>query len=55
MGAWQFSVGFSVVGHLEVGLLSSLLGTTSALLANGMALVLVAFGAGAASRRLREM
>ena len=55
MGAWQFSVGFSVVGHLEVGLLSSVLGTTSALLANGMALVLVAIGAGAASRRLREM
>ena len=55
MGAWQFSVGFSVVGHLEVGLLSNVLGTTSALLANGMALVLVAFGAGAASRRLREM
>ena len=55
MGAWQFSVGFSVVGHLEVGLLSSLLGTTSALLANGAALVLVALGAGAASRRLREM
>ena len=55
MGAWQFSVGFSVVGHLEVGLLSSALGTASALLANGMALVLVAIGAGAASRRLREM
>lgn len=55
MGAWQFSVGFSVVGHLEVGLLSSMLGTASALLANGAALVLVAIGAGAASRRLREM
>ena len=55
MGAWQFSVGFSVVGHLEVGLLSSLLGTTSALLANGAALVLVSLGAGAASHRLREM
>ena len=55
MGAWQFSVGFSVVGHLEVGLLSSALGTASALLANGMALLLVALGAGAASRRLREM
>lgn len=55
MGAWQFSVGFSVVGHLEVGLLASALGTASALLANGMMLVLVALGAGAASRRLREM
>ncbi len=55
MGAWQFSVGFSVVGHLEVGMLSSVLGTASALLVNGMALVLVAVGAAAASRRLREM
>ena len=55
MGAWQFSVGFSVVGHLEVGLLSSVLGTAPALLLNGAALVLVALGAGAASRRLREM
>ena len=55
MGAWQFSVGFSVVGHLEVGLLASALGTGAALLVNGAALVLVALGAGAASRRLREM
>ena len=55
MGAWQFSVGFSVIGHLEVGLLSSMLGTAPALLVNGAALVLVALGAGAASRRLREM
>lgn len=55
MGAWQFSVGFSVAGHLEVGLLASALGTGAALLFNGMVLVLVALGAGAASRRLREM
>ena len=55
MGAWQFSVGFSVVGHLEMGLLASALGTAPALLANGMVLVLVALGAAAASRRLREM
>ena len=55
MGAWQFSVGFSVVGHLEMGLLASALGTAAALLVNGTALVLVAIGAGAASRRLRRM
>jgi len=55
MGAWQFSVGFSVVGHLEIGLLASALGTATALLLNGAALVLVALGAGAVSRRLRRM
>lgn len=55
MGAWQFSVGFSVIGHLEIGLLASALGTASALLLNGGALVLVALGAGAASRRLRRV
>ena len=55
MGVWQFSVGFSVVGHLEIGLLAGALGTPAALLFNGMVLVLVALGAVAASRRLREM
>ena len=55
MGAWQFSVGFSVLGHLEVGLLASALGTASTLLVNGGVLLLVALGAAAASSRLREM
>ena len=55
MGAWQVAVGFSPIGHLEVGLLAGALGTAGALLLNGAALVLVAIGAGAASRRLREM
>ena len=55
MGAWQVAVGFSPIGHLEVGLLAGAIGTAGALLLNGAALVLVAIGAGAASRRLREM
>ena len=55
MGAWQVAVGFSPIGHLEIGLLSGAVGTAGALLFNGAALVLVAIGAGAASRRLREM
>ena len=55
MGAWQVAVGFSPIGHLEVGLLAGAVGTAGALLLNGAALVLVAIGAGAASRRLREM
>ena len=55
MGAWQVAVGFSPIGHLEMGLLAGRVGTAGALLLNGAALVLVAVGAGAASRRLREM
>ena len=55
MGAWQVAVGFSPIGHLEMGLLAGAVGTAGALLVNGAALVLVAIGAGAASRRLREM
>ena len=55
MGAWQVAVGFSPIGHLEMGLLAGAVGTAGALLLNGAALVLVAIGAGAASRRLREM
>ena len=55
MGAWQVAVGFSPIGHLEMGLLAGAVGTAAALLLNGAALVLVALGAGAASRRLREM
>ena len=55
MGAWQVAVGFSPIGHLEMGLLAGAVGTGGALLLNGAALVLVAIGAGAASRRLREM
>ena len=55
MGAWQVAIGFSPIGHLEMGLLSGAIGTAGALLINGAALVLVAIGAGAASRRLREM
>jgi hypothetical protein len=38
-----------------MGLLAGAVGTAGALLLNGAALVLVAIGAGAASRRLREM
>ena len=55
MGAWQVAVGFSPIGHLEMGLLAGAVGTAGALLLNGAALVLVAVGAGAASRQLREM
>ena len=55
MGAWQVAVGFSPIGHIEVGLLSSAVGTATALQFNGAILVLVALGAGAASRRLRKM
>ena len=55
MGAWQVAVGFSPIGHLEMGLLAGAIGTAGALMLNGAALVLVAIGAGAASRRLREM
>ena len=55
MGAWQVAVGFSPIGHLEMGLLAGAVGTAGALLFNGAALMLVAIGAGAASRRLREM
>ena len=55
MGAWQVAVGFSPIGHLEMGLVAGAVGTAAALMLNGAALVLVAVGAGAASRRLREM
>ncbi len=55
MGAWQVAIGFSPIGHLQMGLLAGAIGTAGALLLNGAALVLVAIGAGAASRRLREM
>ena len=39
----------------QIGLLAGAVGTAGALLFNGAALVLVAIGAGVASRRLREM
>lgn len=55
MGAWQVAIGFSPIGHLQMGLLAGAIGTAGALLLNGAALVLVAIGAGAASRRLRGM
>ena len=55
MGVWQVAVGFSPIGHLQIGLLAGVVGTAGALVLNGAALVLVAIGAGAASRRLREM
>ena len=55
MGAWQVAVGISPIGHAEVGILAGAVGTAHALLLNGVALVLVAVGAGAVSRRLREM
>ena len=55
MGAWQIAIGVSPIGHLEMGLLAGMVGTAGALLLNGAALVLVAAGAGAASRRLRQM
>ena len=55
MGAWQVAVGFSPIGHLEMGLVAGAVGTAAALVLNGAALVLVALGAGVASRRLREM
>ena len=55
MGVWQVAVGFSPIGHMQMGVLAGALGTASALLLNGSALVLVAIGAVAASRRLRQM
>ena len=55
MGAWQVAVGFSPIGQIQMGLLASALGTASALLLNGAALVLVAVGAVATSRRLRQL
>ena len=55
MGMWQVAVGFSPIGHMQMGVLAGALGTASALLLNGAALVLVAIGAVATSRRLRQM
>ena len=55
MGAWQVAVGFSPIGQVQMGLLASALGTAAALLLSGAALVLVAIGAVATSRRLRQM
>ena len=54
MGAWQAAVGFSPIGHLEMGLLAGAVRTAGALLLNGVALELVAFGACAVSRGLRD-
>ena len=53
-GAWQAAVGFSPIGHLEMGLLASAVRTAGALLRNGVAPELVAFGACVVSRRLRD-
>ena len=55
MGAWQVAVGFSPIGQIQMGLLASALGTAAALMLNGAALVMVAIGAVATSRRLRQM
>ena len=40
MGAWVFALGMGPVGHLELGLLMAVAGTTAALATNGALLVL---------------
>jgi MFS family permease len=44
MGSWIIGTGIAPVGHLEVGYLASLTNTHSALLMNGLALMILTFG-----------
>jgi hypothetical protein len=44
MGSWIIGTGIAPVGHLEVGHLASLTSAHTALLVNGLALMILTFG-----------
>jgi hypothetical protein len=44
MGSWIIGTGIAPVGHLEVGHLASLTNTHTALLVNGLALMILTLG-----------
>ncbi len=55
MGVWVLAIGFAPLGHLEMGGLAEMLGTGSALFANGVALAVVGLIAAIAVPRLRQI
>lgn len=54
MGAWVFALGMGPIGHLELGILMTLLGTTLALTINGTVLIVVGLGVLATMRIVRD-
>lgn len=55
MGSWIFGIGAAPVGQLEVGYLAGEIGSRTALLVNGAALILLAITMGALLPRLRRL
>ena len=55
MGVWVLAIGFAPLGHLQMGGLSELLGSGTALFANGVALVFVGLVVAIAAPRLRQL
>ena len=55
MGSWALAIGVAPLGHLQIGALTTGVGVSSALVANGVGLVLLALGAALAVKRLRSL
>jgi MFS family permease len=55
MGSWALAIGMAPIGHLQIGGLAALIGVSSALAANGVALILLALAAGLGLSRLRSL
>ena len=55
MGSWVLAIGMGPVGHLQIGALTALLGVTTALVANGLALALLAVVTSLTARQIRRL
>ena len=55
MGSWALAIGMAPLGHVQMGGLIALIGVSSALSANGLALILLAIVAGLGISRLRSL
>lgn len=55
MGVWVFAIGSAPLGHLQIGLLATAIGTGPALLANGLAVAATVALAFSLSRSLRRL
>ena len=54
MGSWLLAIGLGPVGHLQIGALAALAGVTTALVTNGLLLVLMAAGTLLGAKSIRR-
>jgi MFS family permease len=54
MGSWLLAIGLGPVGHLQIGALAALAGVTTALVTNGLLLVLLAAGTLIGAKSIRR-